>query len=430
MDPLRKLLIVGVNHRRASPPVRERLFMGEPDQARLLSSIRDLGIAEAVLISTCERVEVLAADTNPQSAMDGLIGLMSRWTRISPSEMREQCHRHAGMNALRHLFALTCSLESRVVGEPEVLGQVKASHGLAMALGTAGPEVEAALQAAYAVAKRVRSETSVAERPVSIAAAMIRVARNLHGSLRRCTALLVGLGEMVELMAWQLKDMGIRDLVAVHPSRHRAESAARSLLGHYREWDELMEALVQADVVIAGMGSGRYTITAPDVAVALKRRRGRPILFIDTAIPRDIDPAVDELEAAFVYDLDDLEGIARQGRVNREAAADTAWAIVVDELTAYMRRCAERSAVPTIVSLRQHFESVRRQVVADVKHDVEAATRLLVNRLLHGPSEALREAAAMGVTEGEELERAVDRLFRVQSRRRHEEEASGGKKSL
>jgi glutamyl-tRNA reductase len=410
-----QLLIVGVNHRTATWRLRERLFLEEADQPQFLIAIRKAGLARAVVFSTCERVEVLAAHGDPAAAAEILVRLMARWASVDSFEVREQSYRHYGVEALRHLFAMVCSLDSRVIGEPQLLGQVKACHGIASAIGMTGPEIEAPLQAAYAVAKRVRSETAVAERPISIAASALSVARNLHGDLRRSSGLLIGLGEMVELLAWQFRDAGLRDLIAVHPSLRRAESAAHPLLGHFRPWEELGEAIAQADVVVAGMGSGRYAVTEPEVAIVLKQRRRRPILFIDTAVPRDIDPRVDDLEAAFVYDLDDLERIARKGKANREEAAQIAWAIVADELASFLRRHAERAAVPTIVALRQHFEAVRKQVLADVKHDADAATRLLVNRLLHAPSEVLREVALGNLAEEDRLQQAIGRLFRIRA---------------
>jgi glutamyl-tRNA reductase len=299
-----------------------------------------------------------------------------------------------------------------------VLGQVKESHRIAQAAGMTGPTLEAVLQGAYAAAKRVRNETSVAEQPVSIVASALMVARGLHGALDGSTGLLIGLGEMSELLGSELRDAGLEDLVVIHASAARAEAAAHRLHCHFRPWEQLEAALAEADIVVAASGSGQYTITPELAEQALRRRRRRPILFIDAAVPGDVDPAVDKLDGAFVYDLGDLERVARAGKATREGTAVAAWRIVGEEIESFLRQRAERAAVPAVNALRRHFEAVRAQILAQGGLDAEAATRLLVNRLLHDPSEVLRAAAA-GTSDGDALDESVVRLFRL--------EAGGGK---
>jgi glutamyl-tRNA reductase len=332
---------------------------------------------------------------------------------------------HRGHAALRHLFAVAAALDSQTLGEPQVLGQLKDSHRVAQEAGLVAGSLEAMLQAAYTVAKRVRTETELASQPVSIAAAAIKVARQIHGDLRRCNALLLGLGEMGELMAAQLNDSPVARMVLVHPTQRRAESAARRLGCDVRSWDDLDAALADADIVVAGLGRGDYVLDRTSVRRALKRRRQRPIFVMDAAVPADVEPRVHDLDSAFVYDLGDLERVAQEGRVQREHAALDAWAIVDAELDAFARREAGREAVPAVTALRQHFESVRAEVLSTGKLDADAATRLLVNRLLHGPTQALREAAGDAETRAE-LERSLQRLYGVDPRNAQRGAGEGG----
>ncbi|MCH8155809.1 MAG: glutamyl-tRNA reductase, partial [Proteobacteria bacterium] len=379
-------------------------------------------VAAAMVLSTCERLEVMAVADAPAAGAQALVGLLAEETGTEADEFGAGSFRHLGAEALRHIFAVTASLDSQTVGEPQILGQVKESHRRAVEAGTAGPALDAVLQAAYGAAKRVRSETSLAEHPVSIAASALLVARDVHGALERRGVLLAGLGEMGEFMAAELIDAGVGDLVVMHASLGRAEAVAHRLGCHFRPWPELDDALAGADIVVAATGTGRYTVTAPLAEAALKRRRREPIFFIDTAIPGDIDPAVARLDGAFVYDLEDLERVALEGKANREAETEAAWRILDEELAEFLRQRAERAAaVPSVAALRRHFESARAAVLAEGGAGAkggagaEEATRRLINRLLHDPSEVLRAAAA-GDRDPQgraALETALRRLFRI-----------------
>ena len=411
-EPHTSLIAVGISTRSASAVLREQLFASEPDQAALLAAVRESGVAEGMAVATCERMELWAASAEPDPA-NVFPDLLARKTGVEATELRGQIYCHRDAAAVRHIFAVAASLDSQMVGEPQVLGQVKECHRQAAAAGLMGPTIEPVLQAAYGAAKRVRGETPLAQQPVSIAASATLVARDVHGDLGRRTALLIGLGEMGEFLAAELKDSGIGDLVVVHTSIARSEAAARRLDCHYRPWEELGEALAGADIVIAAMGTGRYAVTAPMAETALKQRRREPIFFIDAALPRDIDSAVGQLDAAFVFDLADLERVARQGKAKREAATVAAWRILDDEIAAFGQRRAERGAGPSVTALRRRFEALRAEVLAESRGGADEATRLLLSRLLHDPSEALRQAAAETENTGVDLDAALRRLFRL-----------------
>lgn len=424
------LLVMGVGHRAATPALRARLFVEEPDYARLLRDVRDAGLSQGLVIATCERVEVAVLPADPVAGDRTVRGLLARWTGSDAETLAPLLSRVRGQAALRHLFAVAAGLDSQVLGEPHVLGQLRRSHRAAAAAGLVGRELEAMLQQAYVVAKRVRSETALGEHPVSIAAAAIRVARQVHGDLRRSRALLLGLGEMGEIMAAQLAEAGVGDLVVTHPADRRAEAMARRTGAHARPWAELEAALAEADIVVACLGEGRYAVTAAAMSRALKRRRQRPIFLMDAAVPGDVEPAVEDLEPVFVYDLGDLERVAQEGHARREAAALAAWRIVEAELDAFQRRQSGRAAAPALSALSEHLEAVRAEVLANGKLDAEAATRQLVRRLLHEPSEALRAAADSDEAARAELEHSLKRLFGLGPRRDGGEgDAEGGPRS-
>jgi glutamyl-tRNA reductase len=407
------LLLVGINHGSAGLLLREQLFAEDPDLAPLLDGLRALDVEEAFAIATCERLELFVVRRPDQTMVEPLMAIVASAADRPVAAIAGESICLEGEAALRHLFAVAASLESQVLGEPQVLGQIKECHRRAAEAGLVGPFIESALQAAYATAKRVRNETPLAEQSVSMASSALQVARGIHGALARCSALVVGLGEMGELFAAQLKSADVGELVVTHGSPDRAEDAARRLGCHFRCWDELEEALAGADIVISDRGSGRWTVTREMADTALKIRRRRPIFFVDVAVPRDIENSVGELNDAFLYDLDDLEQVASAGRMTREVASVMAWEILEQELAEFLRNRAERAAVPLVSSLRRHFEMVRQGVVADPRLDADAATRLLTKRLLHDPSEVLRSTAAENLREQEQFEESLRRLFRL-----------------
>lgn len=389
-------VVVGVSHKTAAAELRDRLFAEEAQQPALLEGLKESGLDQALLLSTCDRTEVNTVTGEPEVAVATIAGFLARRAGVPPEELLAQAYRLQGEAALRHVFAVAASLDSAIVGEPHVLGQVKGAHRLAKAAGLVGPELERVLQAAYAAAKRVRSETGIAERAVSVAAVATQLVRDLHGDPGRCAGLVLGAGEMGEFLAEHLRQAGLSRWTIAHPSPRRAELAAVRFGGHYVGLDGLEETLARADVVLAALGAGRPVIDPPIVRAALRTRRSRPILFIDAAVPRAIDPAIADLEEAFLYDVEDLERLALEGRSNRAQAADAAWQVVESEVAAFLAGQDARRAVPAVVVLRRHFEAVREDVLANGTLDPAEATRLLINRLLHEPSEALRRLAAEG----------------------------------
>ncbi len=411
--PLDLLVSIGLTQDAAGPALHDRFFAEEPDPDSLLRRVQAMRFDDALALATCERVELFAVSARPAAA-DGLLGVLAEEAGVQTAALRDHVRQRHGAPALAHLFAVAAGMESQVIGEPQILGQVKDCHRRAAALSLVGPGLEPMLQAAYQAAKRVRSESDIGRYTVSLGASATLVARDVHGDLGRCAALVIGLGEMGEFMAGELKTAGVRDMAILHEVPARAAAAAHRLACHYRPWEELPEALAGADIVVAAAGSGRFGVTLAQAEQALRARRRAPIYFIDAAVPRDIEPAVNDLDGAFVYDLEDLERIAVRGLASRESALSTACAIVADEVAGFVRQHAARGAVPSVVALRRHFEAVRAEILSGEGLDAEEATRRLVNRLLHDPTLALRAAAQDGAAGSQpmpELDEAMKHLF-------------------
>ncbi len=408
-----RLVVIGANHRSASLTLRDALFVDDDSAPGFLEGLKRAGLAQAMVLSTCDRVEVWTADHDAGRAAALVGAAFAARAGLEPATLASHLYTLSGVEAARHGFAVTSSLDSLVIGEPHVTGQVKAAHRLAREAGTLGGELDGFVQAAFAVAKRVRSDTAVGEGPVSIAAAAVQIARDLHGDLSGCRALLVGTGEMGELVAESLLAAGLRDLSVTAPRASRAEALAKALDCHVLAFEEMRESLAEADMVLTCLGGRTVTVAADAVAAALRKRRRRPIFLVDAGIPGDVEVAVNRLDGAFLYDLADLEKVALEGRATREAAARAARDIVEAELGVFLRGRAARAAVPAIVALRTRFEEARETALAEAGGDAAEATRLLINRLLHAPSEAMKDKAAQGA-EWQAMEKTLKTLFRLE----------------
>ena len=408
---LSHLAVVGVDHRTTPLDVREQLMLSDAEQPSVLQALVSDGLAEVALIMTCDRIELIGLETLEGAAAAGFARLERR-AGLAPGTAVASGYQHRGEHALHHLFRVAASLDAQVVGEPQVLGQVKAAHRLAGEAGTCGGELDAMFAAAFAAAKRVRTETSIGERPVSLAACAVQLVRDLHGTLPPLGVLLVGAGEVGEYLAAALRDAGLTRFTIATRHEAQARILAARFRAHHIALDAAADALAAADVVITAVGSGRLLFGPGAVRAALRRRRQRPIFFLDCGQPDDIDPAVDALDQAFVYRMTDLETLAMSGRAGRAAALGPAQTVVDQAVAEFVRGRAARAAVPTVVAVREHFEAMRRQVLASATGaDADSATRALINRLLHAPSAVLREVAGQAGADHEQLERLVRRLF-------------------
>jgi glutamyl-tRNA reductase len=410
----RRPLVVGANHRTSSLGLRDRLFVEDADVPAFLADLRAAGIEEALVLSTCDRVEVQAAAADAEAA-ECILARLADHGEVPLEELRAQSYTLSDAEAVDHVFRVAASLDSLVIGEPQVLGQVKAAHRLARGAEMVGTELDALLQAAFNTAKEVRTETAVGEGPVSIAAVAVQVAGDLHGDLSERRAVLIGAGEMGQLVGEYLLAAGLGYLAVTHPAAARAEPLARALECHSAPFDALSEQMAEADIVLAALGRREPVLAADMVRAALRRRRWRPMFIVDLAVPGDVDPAVNRIDDAFLYDIQDLERLATESQSKRQHEAEAGRRIVADAVAAFMASRAQRAAVPALTQFRSWAEEVRAQALAEAGGDAEKATRLLLGRLLHDPTVALRHAAESGGTDLIQLEQALRRLFTLQT---------------
>ncbi|WP_420725061.1 glutamyl-tRNA reductase [Hwanghaeella sp. LZ110] len=420
--PMDRPYIVGASFRTADARIRDRLFVEPPAQPEFLAACRDAGLTQLVSLSTCDRVELIGTSTDPERASGTAERrLRSRLEGMSVPE--STFYRLYDVDAVAHVFRIASALDSQMIGESQILGQLKDAVQVASDAGMIQGELDRLMQTSFALAKRVRSTTRIGEGAVSAAAAAVKVAQDLHGTMARCRALLIGLGETGGLIAEQFQRAGIGVLDLTGPSRRTEREAARRGLT-YQDYEKLDRALAHSDIVITAAGRGRYLLDSDSVTKALEARRSKPILLIDAGIPLDIDPAVDTLPDAFLYTMEDIERLAEKGQLDRKAEAAEAAAMVDSALIDWRRSQAEREGVPGLIALREQFDRLREDVLnRHPSADAAEATRLLVNRILHEPSETLRAIASEGgaadLRDTITVNRVLERLFalRIQDER-------------
>lgn len=404
-------IIVGANHRSSTMVMRDRIFIEEPRVPSVLHDLSERGVAQVILLSTCDRVEAIGISQNPDAFEKAVLEALAKEGECELEDIREQTYTLVDEAAVEHMFRVTASLDSLMMGEPQVLGQVKHAHRQATETDHVRAELETLMQAAFAAAKRVRTETKIGEGPVSMSTSAVQIARDLFGDLKRCKAVLVGTGDMGEMIARDLLKMGLGRLTLTHPRAGRVDALARELGVHVADFDDFDRLLGECDIVLTAVGTRRFSLGQAQVKAALKVRRQQPMFIVDAGVPGDVEPEVEALDDAFVYGLGDLEQVALKGRAGREQEAQLAEDIIRQEVASFVKTRAERAAVPALTRLRTKFDAAREQALKDAGGDAEKATRLLVGRLLHDPSEAMRRIAADDEAAWARLEFALERLF-------------------
>ncbi|MGQ0384788.1 MAG: glutamyl-tRNA reductase [Gammaproteobacteria bacterium] len=409
------LVVVGLNHRTAPVEVRERIVF---DAAHLPRALRSLaaqpGVREALILSTCNRTELYCSVEDDAAPL-------GRWLADEAAFPLADClYRIEEAAAVRHVFGVAAGLDSMILGEPQILGQLKDAYRAATQAGTAGPLLNRLLQQTFAVAKQVRTETAIGANAVSVAAAGIQLARRIFANFDRHTALLVGAGEMIELAARHLHAQRIGRLVIANRSLARAERIAEGLQASAILLEAIDAHLSQADIVISSTARLGYVITEAAVRAALDARRHRPMFMLDIAVPRDIEPSIAALEDVYLYTIDDLRQVVDVNLQARQQEAAEARRLIEADADRFMTGLRVQEAVPMIRELRGHAELVRAQTLEQARRMLAAGhapgevleflAGTLTNRLLHAPSTALRDAAESG---DPELAQAAARLFRT-----------------
>ncbi len=417
------LSLVGINHRTAPIEVRERMNFQE---SRLAEALADLarrdGILEGLILSTCNRVEVVTNSPDNVQAEPIIRQFLAECHHCDLTPYERYFYTYRQQDVVRHLFRVASSLDSMILGEPQILGQMKQAYAVARQIGALNGTLNAVVTQALAVARKVRRETAIGASAISISYAAVELAKKIFGSLEGKNVFLIGAGKMSELAANHLLRSGASSILVSNRTYERAVELAQAFHGTAIRFEELLDFIDKADIVISSTGAPHFVVRKEQAEKLLAARKNRPIFFIDIAVPRDIDPAVNELENAFVYDIDDLEQVVEANRKQREREAVWAEEIVRQEVQKMMRRLASNDVVPTIKALERRLEQIRQSemerfgsrlgaMTPDQREAVDALLRGIVNKILHGPITELKSRA--GEPEQGTLVQLIRKIFGV-----------------
>ena len=417
------LILLGLNHRTAPVEVREKFHIPDTELGRAdLLLCRQPGIEEGMILSTCNRVEFFAHTEENAEGQQPIREFLADYYQRKYDSIQDYFYSFEQTESIRHIFRVASSLDSMVLGEPQILGQFKQAFTTAQEAGAVNGLLQDVMSHALAAARKVRRETSIGASAVSVSSAAVELAKKIFGDLKDRTIFVIGAGKMSELAAKHLLDSGASAILVSNRTYERAEELARAFGGTAIRFDELNEALPRADIIISSTGSPHFIIQKAQVERILAARRNRPVFLVDIAVPRDIDPAVDELENAFLYDIDDLEHVVEANRNQREQEAQRAEKIIQHEVEQTIRRLASREVAPTIVALGDHLNQIREQelkrmhgrlnsLTKEQWAGVDALTQGIVNKILHGPITELKGAA--GKTERSAVVNVVRKIFGI-----------------
>jgi glutamyl-tRNA reductase len=428
--------LIGVNHNTAPVEVRERLAIPESRLAEALKVFcSHPGVDEGMILSTCNRVELLAQTKNGSCDLRSFV---HEYFHLNPSELAPHLYEYREQDAIRHLFRVTSSLDSMVVGEPQILGQVKEAYATARAVGAVHSHLDLLLTRAFAVAKRVRSETAVGSSAVSVASVAVELAKKIFGSLQGKNVYLVGAGKMSELAARHLLAHGAGSIFVSNRTYDRAIRLAQKFNGQAIEFSRLYDTCDRGDIVITSTGSPVSIFRREHGELFMSRRKNRPMFFIDIAVPRDVDASMNKVDGIFVYDIDDLQQAVASHVADRRKEAEVAEQIISGEVERFHARLQTLDVVPTIVSLQDHLETIRQAEIDRVRGRlgslspeqelaIETLTRGIVNKIMHTPISTLKTAAREA--EATTVVDLVRRLFNLQEKKAAKSGSDSGAKN-
>jgi glutamyl-tRNA reductase len=410
------IVLVGINHKTAPIEVRELLAFSEEDCRDALRTLVDGEVVrEGLIVSTCNRVEVLTAIAGERFEVgsERVASFLGQSRRLPDDHYRPHLYRHADDGAVRHVFRVASSLDSMVVGEPQVLGQVRRAYSLALEAGTTGRVLNRLIHQAFRVAKRVRSETGIASNAVSISYMAVELGKKIFNSLKGQTVLLIGAGEMAELSARHLINAGVSRVMITNRTEESSQRLAKEFGGEAVGFEQLADYLPEADIVVCSTGAREYVVTAPMAREALNKRRNRPAFFIDISVPRNLDPAIGELPNAFVFDIDDLESVISSNIREREREAERAELIVESEVMQFQQTLRLMDIGPSIGALRERLQEIARAEMArqrnrlgpltpEQESAIEALLVSAVNKISHPLLTRMRRSLDAGNIEDDQ----------------------------
>ncbi len=415
-----ELVVVGLSHRSAPLAVRERVAFAEDEHERALAELMELpAVGESLLLSTCNRVEIVVAADDARRAVGDVVAFLGRrgGTGLEP-----HLYDRVGPAAVKHVFRVAASLDSLVVGEPQILGQLKDAYQMAVRAGSVGPLVGRCLERAFGVAKRVRTETEIARGAANVSSVAVELAKRVFGKLDGKTVLVVGAGKMSDLAARHLRDDGVEQIRVANRTPERARELAERIGGVAVPWEALDDELVLADVVITSTGSRQPILTRARLKPVTRARRYRSLFIVDIAVPRDVEPEVGKLEGVYLFDIDDLEEVVVQNRKGRDAEAQSAERIVEAETAQFLSWLRAQGVVPTIKDLRERFMGVAvaeaERTLASLGGRIDAAGQAMVRQMAEAIVAKLLHTPLMALKTDEEVDllvAATRRLFALES---------------
>lgn len=404
------IVVVGLSHKTATVEIREKVAFSPTRMEEPLTQLVSIpDITEGLIVSTCNRVEIYAVTRDIAAGIARIKRFLADYHGLDMEMLESHLYAYHGEEAIRHVFRVASSLDSMVVGEPQILGQIKSAYGYAAEYRSSGIILNRFLHKAFSVAKRVRTETKIASSAVSVAFAAVELARKIFNDLSDKTVMLIGAGEMCELAAKHFLNNGVRGLMVTNRTYERAVKLAEEFAGRAVPFDDLLDQLHRADIILSSTGAPHTIIGARDLDEVMRRRKHRPMFFIDIAIPRDIDPAVNDLDNVYLYTVDDLQEVVQANLAQRAEEARKAEGIVDQEIGQFHKWLSSLEVTPTIVALRRKFDEIRRGEVEktlagwkdappDAAKRLEICTTAIMNKLLHPPTAILKKGGQGGRT--------------------------------
>lgn len=426
------IVVVGLSHRTASVDIREKVAFSPTQMEKPLHELVALpDISEGIIVSTCNRVELYATTHDVAGGMARMKRFLADYHSLTLETLEPHLYSYYGEEAIRHVFRVASSLDSMVVGEPQILGQIKTSYGYAAEFRSSGIILNRFLHKAFSVAKRVRTETKIASSAVSVSFAAVELAKKIFGDLSDKTVMLIGAGEMCELAAKHFLNNGVRGVMVTNRTYERAVRLAEEFDGRPVNFEDLFDQLHKADIILSSTGATHFIIGPKDVEEVIRRRKHKPMFFIDIAVPRDIDPKVNSVENVYLYDMDDLQGVVASNLQQRGKEAEKAEQIIDQEIGQFFKWLSSLEVTPTIVALRSKFEETRQAELAktlaawkelppDGQKRLEALTSAIINKLLHTPTSLLKRSGQGGRTDL--YVDALRQMFDLEMARTDEEE--------
>jgi len=415
------IVIIGLSHKTAPVEIREKLAFAPTAMERPLRQMLELPtITEGLIVSTCNRVELCAVTKEPDAAIAELRRFLAEYHEVSPEEINENLFDYQGEEAIRHLFRVSSSLDSMVLGEPQILGQIKTAYGYAAEFKTAGLILNRFLHKAFSVAKRVRTETAIASNAVSVSFAAVELARKIFDRIDNKGVMIIGAGEMCELAARHFVANGISKVLVTNRTFERAEKMAAEFNGKAVPFDSFVDHLAEVDIIMTSTGAPNFILGKRQMEEVLKRRKNRPMFLIDIAVPRDIDPKVNDISNTYLYDVDDLQGVVQANLKERQKEAGKAEAIVEQEIGQFHLWLGNLEVKPTVIALRRKLDEIRQQelektfgnlkdLTGKQRKSIEAMAGAIINKILHKPTAILKNS--QNDMSGEDYVDAIRTLF-------------------